>query len=238
MIVIVSASILFIMKSILKTLKKRWAEYIMEIIVIIIGIIGAFMLNSWHEDRKEKEFERKVLIELQASIEDNIGYLDSAIYRSEEARKSGRLILDYFDSDLEYNDSLDRHFSTALFWFHPSLNNRAYEGLKSYGLHLISNDSIRDKLGEIYEWSFINRLSLRQEEYFYSSVSPHLGDWFDTYQFIGEMKPLNFEELKTSTKYRHIINTMIYNRTMQMNYFEDIRQARIDLVEMIKIELQ
>lgn len=210
----------------------------MEIIVIIIGIIGAFMLNSWHEDRKEKEFERKVLIELQASIEDNIGYLDSAIYRSEEARKSGRLILDYFDSDLEYNDSLDPHFSTALFWFHPSLNNRAYEGLKSYGLHLISNDSIRDKLGEIYEWSFINRLSLRQEEYFYSSVSPHLGDWFDTYQFIGEMKPLNFEELKTSTKYRHIINTMIYNRTMQMNYFEDIRQARIDLVEMIKIELQ
>lgn len=225
------------MKKILEILKAKWAEYLIEIVVIIIGIIGAFMLNSWHEGRKEKKFERKVLMELYASLQSNIQYLDLAIERSDEAWRSSELILDYFDSDLDYNDSLELHFSRSLFWFHPSINNNAYESLKSYGLHLISNDSIREKLGEIYEWKFIERLSMRQEQYFYGSISPLLMDWFDSYEYIGKMKPQDFIALKNSIKYRHILKTMIYNRKMQIGYFERIRHDRLDLAEMINKEL-
>jgi len=225
------------MKKILETLKRKWTEYLLEIIVIVIGIISAFMLNSWNEGRNERNFEQKMLIELQASLQSNIEYLDLAIQRDDEAWKSSQLILDYLDSDLAYNDSLDRHFSTSLFWFHPSINSNAYESLKSYGLHLISNDSIREKLGEIYEWEFIERLSLRQEEYFYGTVAPLLTDWFESHEFIGEMKPQNYNRLKSSTKYRHILKTMIYNRKMQIGYFERILQDRIGLTVMIKAEL-
>lgn len=225
------------MKNILETLKTKWAEYLLEIIVIIIGIIGAFMLNSWHEGRKERNFEHKVLTELHSSLQSNIDYLDLAIERSDEAWKSCELILSYFEDDLPYSNSLDHHFSRSLFWFHPSINSNAYESLKSYGLHLITNDSIRKNLTDIYEWKFIERLSLRQEEYFYSSVSPLLKNWFESYEFIGEMKPQDFNMLKNSAEYKHILRTMIYNRKMQIQYFESIRQDRINLAEMINKEL-
>ena len=225
------------MKKILNTLKLKWAEYLLEIIVIVIGIISAFMLNSWHEANKQKNFEQKMLKEIQSSINSNIDYLDQAIERSEEAAESGRLILGYFKDDLPYHDSLDFHFSRSLFWFHPSLNNNAYESLKSYGLHLITNDYIREELGDIYEWKFIERLSIRQEEYFYSSVSPLLKDWFESYEFIGAMKPLDFVQLKNSEEYRHVLNSMIYNREMQLDYFRDIRQRRLDLVKVMASEL-
>jgi len=178
-----------------------------------------------------------VLAELYISLQSNIESLDMAIKRNDEARKSCQLILGSFDSGLAYNDSLDQHFSKSLYWYYPSLTNNAYESLKSYGLHLITNDSIREKLGEIYEYKFVERYSLRQEEYFTSTVAPLLTDWFESYNFFDVMKPLNYNELSRSTKYKHILKTMISNRLGTNRTYKISRQVRINLAMMIKTEL-
>ena len=53
------------MKKILETLRLKWAEYLLEILVIMIGILGAFTLNNWNEDRKQEVKDREFLISLK-----------------------------------------------------------------------------------------------------------------------------------------------------------------------------
>jgi len=52
------------MKQILSILKEKWPEYILEILVITIGILGAFMLNSWNEQNKAQALEREYVTRL------------------------------------------------------------------------------------------------------------------------------------------------------------------------------
>jgi hypothetical protein len=218
---------------------KRYLVYaIGEIALVVIGILIALQINNWNESKKESDFERKILNEIGVSIQRNIVHLNMAISWNEEAIASCNIILKHFNEGLPYHDSLDHRFSSSLQWFHPSLNNNAYESLKSYGLHLIKNDSIRDALGSTYEWTYLDRLDTRQDEYFFNTVTPIITDLFESNEFRGKMKPLDFDELRNSQKYAHILRTLISNREWQIGIFKEVLKQREDLSAMITTELK
>jgi len=69
------------MKRILYTLNEKWPEYLLEIMVLIIGIYGAFAVDNWNDERKSNESEKRFLVNLkseiianQLSLEDNINW--------------------------------------------------------------------------------------------------------------------------------------------------------------------
>lgn len=67
------------MKKILKTLKLKWTEYLLEIIVIVIGILVAFMLNNWNENRNKEKLVTEILLEVQNDLVVNIERADEVL---------------------------------------------------------------------------------------------------------------------------------------------------------------
>jgi hypothetical protein len=63
------------MKKILVTLKEKWAEYLIELLVIIVGILGAFSLNNWNEKQREQEKLISILNHAKVNIIEEVSQL-------------------------------------------------------------------------------------------------------------------------------------------------------------------
>jgi len=217
---------------------KNYVFYALgEILLVMVGILLALQVNNWNEGRKAAKFEQSVLRELHTSLQNNIGQLDWAIRVNKDALASCDIILKHFEARLPYTDTLDHHFQKSLTWFYPSIKNNAYESLKSYGLYALKNDSIRVMLGEIYENIWLDVLAERQEAYYFNTVSPMLTEWFESNDYSGDMKPFDFEELRASRRYGHILRSMRANRKIQIRYYTGFRDGRRKLADMIEREL-
>lgn len=70
------------MKRILETLKQKWPEFLLEILVIVIGILGAYALNNWNEvrisqtkfDQGLKKVHKELILNLKSTNEAEQNY--------------------------------------------------------------------------------------------------------------------------------------------------------------------
>jgi len=144
---------------------KNWKKYGFEFLSIFIAVVTAFALNNWNENRRDARSENKILTEisngLQKDLDDiklNVGGHKIGISACNYFRKAfvGKKIDP--DSVMFYYSKLTRDF--------VSIQNIAgYETLKSKGLELINNDSLRLKIISLYEYDY-NSLRKLEEEYF------------------------------------------------------------------------
>ena len=72
-------SLYILMKTILEILQRKWAEYLLEILVIVIGVLGAFILNNWNDQRKLKKEEKVTLSNFKESLKNDLQNLEFRI---------------------------------------------------------------------------------------------------------------------------------------------------------------
>ena len=63
------------------------------------------MLNNWYEYRKVEQFEKKLLIDLRATMLSNIKDLDRQLLYNEVVQNECFTLLNYFDNNLIPNET-------------------------------------------------------------------------------------------------------------------------------------
>ncbi|WP_420581504.1 hypothetical protein [Reichenbachiella sp.] len=148
------------MKKILETLRRKWTEYLIVVLVITIGILGAFALNNWNENRKsaheKHNYYKQLLIDLKADInyaEFMISSLDSSITRHNKYIES--LKQPYTTSNESFNKIWGNELSTRILEFKTS----TIKSLINTGDIKLLESNLRDRLAN-YDGSKTETLNL------------------------------------------------------------------------------
>ncbi|WP_445383009.1 hypothetical protein [Robiginitalea sp. IMCC43444] len=224
---------------------KYFKYAIGEIILVVIGILIALQINNWNEQRISNLYENKLLKELRSTIIADYNLLQMAIDGNNRTSRSCEIILNHFDQNLPYHDSLDLHFENANLWWTMVIRKNAYETAKAYGLDFIKNDSTRILLSGLYEQvqTFGQTMDERQSLFHYNTVTPVLIELFESIDktwYLPERGnvPNDYEALKNNKTYRAILKTNMGNRQYYNRWIAMTLSQMKSLEKRLQLEIE
>jgi hypothetical protein len=198
--------------------KENWVRHGSETLYVIVGILVAFSLNDWNENRKAQNAELSILNELISGLEMDSNNLNYHIDLHNQAIQSCEIVLKALNELEEYNDSLAFHFAAVHYKTVFASTRGAYESLKSMGFESISNKSLRLEVINLYDqWYTIlltnQNILVNDIHELKRNFHP---DHFDKFLVLipqdpwygGEMIPVDFKQLKSNQQYKYHIRSL------------------------------
>lgn len=136
------------MKALIETIKRKWTEYLMEVIVIVIGILIAFALNNWSQNVRASSQELSLLRDLKTEFEDNLELFDS-VRDLHMSKREAIMSLLYDDLEKFSIDELDKINSTATYGWTYNPTFSIYDAMVFSGrIELIRNEVIKVRVSK------------------------------------------------------------------------------------------
>ena len=134
--------------------ESRYGPLGLEIVVVILGILIAFQIDRWAEERRDRSHEFEYLLRLQEDLRIEILGMDEAIEYA-ESRIAAVLLLEEVIANpsivKEQPGSLPVALETATWRSFPQINAFVYTELQSSGnLALIQSEPLRRELANYY----------------------------------------------------------------------------------------
>jgi hypothetical protein len=228
--------------------KKNWIQYGFETIVVTVGILGAFSLENWYENRRMKDTENKLLNEMVTGLTNDIQIINTNIALHESGAQACTIILESFIQDQPYNDSLSQYFAMIHNYTVFAPNKGAYESIKSLGIEIIQEDEIRLESIRLYEQHYVtfqeNIRNFREQVLdLKMNLNPRLFEEFNLFDldklsmskgdYGGRMVPTDFENLKTNHVYQYHIKSLRSGHTILIEYNKMTKRQIESLIELI-----
>ena len=143
-----------------KLLRLKWGQAIVEIILIVTGILIAFQIDRWKESADKREREIKTLMEIKESLKSDQKFLNIMADRYNTVISSLTLLQMHLYTKGAYHDSLQQHAAKLMYAFRFQQRTTAFDNLKIVGIDLITNDSLKTKLVELYDFQYPRQLRI------------------------------------------------------------------------------
>lgn len=136
--------------------KKGFPAALLEITLIFIGITLAIGFENWNSERNERFEELALLTELKNNLNENLVQLAYVVDYNNRSIVSFETLLVHIAERKPYSDDLSDEFGMFENWSSPYLASSAYVTLKSRGLDIISESSLRQKIVKLFDVEYSN----------------------------------------------------------------------------------
>jgi len=236
-------------------LSKYLLYAIGEVVLVVIGILIALSLNNNNESKKLKVQEIKILKEVKSEFAEALEDITEDLEGYEKYLNSTEIIYNSILHKESYNDSLKQHYVYLQVKEEFLAKQSAFESLKSIGLDIISNDTVRNSISTAYLYikqetnkpnivtESINELEtllkphieVDRERLILDKENSWIGNYETPFKFINYQHFLKDDKflyaLMFSIKMRHVQN-YIYNRYKSgLEYYIFIIEKEIESLE-------
>lgn len=230
-----------------KNHRLRWPQYAFDFLTVFTGITVAFLLNAWSEGRKDKHIETKILTEIRNGLRLDTADINENIAGHELGIDACQYFRDLIDNKPVADSMANRQFVYLLRDFISIQNKSGYESLKSKGLELIGDDSLRLSIISMYDFHF-QVLEKLEEDYsenqFFENYFHQINGMLSPYMtYVGPGRLTSFQqpidlELSQRNKLLTYLAKIEYNRKYIIGYYHTVNQAALDLINRIDEELE
>lgn len=211
---------------------KTWTRFGFEFLSIFIAVIAAFALDNWNDNRKERLAESKILAEIHHGLEKDLEDINTNIFGHEEGLKSIRYFKNLLAGQAVAEDSVMQHYLNLTRDFVSIQNTSGYETLKSRGLELIDNDSLRTRIISLYEYDYTTLKKLEEEYYelqfqanYFESINSYIAPHFrfdEQKNFVGIQTPLGLPEKEEKMLLSYLWKISV-NRNFILRYYRIVK---------------
>lgn len=226
---------------------NNWKKYSLEFLSIFIAVIAAFVLNNWNDNRRNNNAVNKILTEIHNGLNKDLEDLSG----NQLGHRSGIKAVFYFKkiltNNVESNDSAMIHYLNLTRDFISVQNTSGYEALKSKGLELIENDSLRSKIISLYEFDY-SILKKLEEEYYESQFQENYFEKINQIiaknliidknkNIIGINTPLDISEIEEKTLLTYLWKIQV-KRIFILDCYSDVIMKTKKIRNEIKKEIK
>lgn len=225
---------------------SRVTKYVLyaigEIVLLVIGIMIAVQINNWNELKQQKLLELQTLKEIRGSISTNLAELNLLSTQHEMQIGHFQHLKAHMEQDLPYHDSLDTKMSAIFGWYTPLFDYAPYETLKTRGVELISNDTIKRNIIVVYE-KVLYRIAEGLEKFESGNstavVLPYFAKNFEFHQTSPpKVKANDYERLKKDPEYRNLLQLLIGIRTFGVSLSKQSAQGLELVIQLMDKEIE
>lgn len=230
-------------------MKQRIQYILTEVAVVVIGLLIAFQIDRWYENFRENKIEKKILREIKSSLLFDIEELKSNASGHKNAFHYHDTVMHKLN--LKEYDTLTALYIEYIFrdmTFTPKMSN--FESLKNIGLNIITSDSLRLKLSELYEFEYSFLVKMEEvykpgqhfDKYFQAVIN-NFDKWEYVFNNQGELinlrtRPKDFNRLKSNSELHILMNLTRSQHKFTLMYYELTLKKNQEIIDLIDKELQ
>ncbi len=193
----------------------KFSKYILyaigEIILVVIGILIALNINNRNEANLTKAKEGVLLQEMVENLEHDILELKNHRRHYKIDLRSCQMVLNHLDHKDINTDSLGLYYQYIGGYLMFNNNSSAYDNLKSIGFDLISSDSLRRQITNLYtsDYSHIKHSSEIWDaninfNIIYPQIIANVRSNMD-----GTAEPIDLEKLRANDEFKEMLKLNI-----------------------------